>query len=130
MGCGDDSEAEMLVKLAQTLSDDTTVQEDLFKALVGPTVLQTGGVSPAIQAYMKASLRDTFYQVDPESDYIYHTLVGTVPGAPLADILFQLAMVRFHARLRSELAALDLQVKVFASSHEGGSFVFCAGMGG
>ena len=61
---------------------------------------------------MKASLRDTFYQMDPESDYIYHTLVGTVPGAPLADILFQLAMVRFHARLRSELAALDLQVKV------------------
>ena len=51
--------------------------------------------------------------MDPTSDVVYSTLVGTVPGAPLADILFQLAMVRFHARVRAALAEEDLQVKVF-----------------
>ena len=113
VGCDDyQLEATALVRLIQALSGDPHVQEDLFKVLVGPSILQAGGVSPAVCGYMKASLRNTFYQLDTESDVLYHTLVGTVPGAPLADILFQLAMTRFHARLRSALAEENLQVQV------------------
>ena len=113
VGCEDyQLEATALVRLIQALSGDPHVQEDLFKVLVGPSILQAGGVSPAVCGYMKASLRNTFYQLDTESDVLYHTLVGTVPGAPLADVLFQLAMTRFHARLRNALSEASLQVQV------------------
>ena len=113
VGCDDhQQEAKALVKLVHSLSEDEVVREDLFKVLVGPTVLQQGGVSPAVCSYMQAGLRNTFYRVDPDSDVVYRTLVGTVPGAPLADVLYQLAMVRFHSRVRDALAEHDLQVKV------------------
>ena len=57
MGCDKDAlEAKVLIRLAQTLSDDEIVQENLFKTLIGPTVLQTGGVETAARAYMQASL--------------------------------------------------------------------------
>ena len=113
VGCDKDAvEANVLIRLVQTLSDDEIVQENLFKTLIGPTVLQTGGVEPAVQAYMQASLRNTFYQTDTESETVYRTLAGTVPGAPLADVLFQLAMTRFHSRVRVALAEANLQVQV------------------
>ena len=43
---------------------------------------------------------------------MYRTLAGTVPSAPLADVLFQLAMTRFHSRARVALAEKNLQVQV------------------
>ena len=105
-------ETELLIELVHSLADDEIVRADLFRVLVGPTVLQTGGVSLAICEYMRASLRNTYFQTDPASDTVYGTLVGTVPGAPLADVLFQLAMTRFHCRVREALKTQGLQVTV------------------
>ena len=41
---------------------------------------------------------------------IYKTRTGSVPGAPLADVIYQLAMVGFHKQLREMLQEEGLQV--------------------
>ena len=95
-------EPAVLVKFIQSMTDDVFVQEDLFRVLVAPTILETGQTDPALCAYLRASLRNMYYQVDPDSAILWPSYAGTVPGAPLADVLFQLAMIRFHKRVRDE----------------------------
>ncbi|CAE7464515.1 unnamed protein product [Symbiodinium sp. CCMP2456] len=56
--------------------------------------LATAGVNPATIATLQASMSHTWYTTLLDSEQVYETSKGTVPGAPLADILFQYV---FHA---------------------------------
>ena len=51
--------------------------------------LEAAGVNTATVAALQATLSGTWYTTLPEAKEVFSTEKGTVPGAPLADLLFQ-----------------------------------------
>ena len=51
--------------------------------------LEAAGVNTAAIATLQASLSGTWYTTLPDASEVFRTEKGTVPGAPLADLLFQ-----------------------------------------
>ncbi|CAE7776145.1 unnamed protein product, partial [Symbiodinium necroappetens] len=75
---------------------ETDITEYFLAALPETGALLDAGVQPGTQAFLHTFMRHTWFCTDPQSERVYHTQVGTVPGAPLADLLFQYAA---HAAL-------------------------------
>ena len=89
--------AAKIVGSIEEMHKDEQVRADLFRLLCGPSILAQGG---------------TPQFVGQGHNSIYLTKAGTIPGSPLADIVFQLALVRFHRNLQERLRAQDLLVTV------------------
>ena len=114
IGFTQDDSGERIVALVESLHEDEDIRSDLYKTFFGPSILETAGVPQEIQSYLRQSLSDTFFQLDINRSAIYKTYAGTLPGAPLADVMFQLAMIRFQAQLRQQLESEGLQVRARA----------------
>eukprot|EP00439_Symbiodinium_sp_Y106_P065681 s641_g10.t1 len=66
--------------------------------------LERAGVCPATVQLMQAAFTDTWFAVSTTSGSVYATQRGTVPGSPVADILFQFV-------LSAAMECLDAQLK-------------------
>ncbi|CAE7826695.1 unnamed protein product, partial [Symbiodinium sp. CCMP2456] len=66
--------------------------------------LAGAGVNEATCDFLRASMKRTWYTTNPQSARVYETSKGTIPGAPLADILFQYV-------LHAAISALDFLLK-------------------
>ena len=122
---GAQEDHNMLIKAIELMHEDEDVRSDLFKLLMGPSILEQAKVPPAVQAFLSTSLTNTFFQLDVDRTTVYRTQAGSMPGSPLADVIYQLAMVGFHRQLREQLKNDGLQVLVMDSctSHSGASSV-------
>ena len=83
---------------------DHDVVEAFLAFLPERGALETAGVSPAVVASLQNSMSKTWYTTSPDDTTVYRTSKGTVPGAPLADLLFQYV-------LHAAVSALDLLLR-------------------
>ena len=100
------------MSIIEDMHDDETVRADVFRFLCGPSILEQASAPPFVQAFLRSQFHGTFFQLGRGTQDNYLTQAGTVPGAPLADILFQLALVTFHRRLQHRLRQAGLLVTV------------------
>ena len=119
----DDGEAgvDRIVSIIEDMHDDETVRADVFRLLCGPSILEQASAPSFVQSFLRSQFHGTFFQLGRGTQDIYLTQAGTVPGAPLADILFQLALVAFHRRLQERLRQAELLVVVQVPTGNGGS---------
>ena len=112
---GADESPKGLIAVVEALHESEEIRQELMQLIVRPSILEETGVPPAIRTLLKACLTDTFFQLDADSQVVYKTSAGSMPGSPLADIIYQLAMIRFQEQLRECLRAEGLQVVICAS---------------
>ena len=71
-------------------------------------LLQEGGVPEEMRRLLHTLLEGTWYTTDPHQRDIYRTTYGTVPGAPLADILFVITYTVFVEAFQNALCNAGL----------------------
>ena len=79
--------------------------EDWRKLLQDNDILGNACVPPEICHLLRHSLCRTWFTLDPEDGEVYRSSKGTVPGAPLADLLFVLTYTIFVDGLMHDLQA-------------------------
>ena len=73
-----------------SLHDDPYITDQLRALLRAGDVMLAGNIAASVCDALRCSLSSTWYTALPTHDEIYRSVTGTVPGAPLADLLFQL----------------------------------------
>ena len=96
--------------LATKVSDDPNVQDAFLTGALGPGLLEHAGVPVGLRHYIACSLRQTWFLIGDQNLFITRT--GTMPGAPLADIIFQFAFAQFLEKAHSHLQSLGLLMSV------------------
>lgn len=85
---------------------------ELFHAFrdqsLAPTALQQAGVSPHIQAQVRALLTGTWFRIRNQPDTLTSTATGTRPGDSVADILYAFIMTRYLTALQSRIDDMRL----------------------
>ena len=104
------SSPQELESFVQALQPNAELQDQLIAQLLGPGLLQQAGVPSAVREYLRDSMRGSWFCLQPESLRGWQTCSGTVPGTPLADILFQFVQTSFLKNLRRQLGELNLVV--------------------
>ena len=110
--------AARIVGIIEDMHTDEQVRADLFRLLCGPSVLAQAGAPPFVQSFLRTGFHGSHFCVGENHEKNYLTQAGTIPGSPLADIVFQLALVRFHRNLQERLRAQDLLVTIACPSPE------------
>ena len=116
--------AARIAGIIEEMHTDEQVRADLFRLLCGPSILAQAGTPQFVQNFLRAGFHGVHLCVGTDPNHVYLTQAGTIPGSPLADIVFQLALVRFHRNLQERLRAQDLLVTMTCSPPD------CHGKGG
>ncbi|CAE7940579.1 unnamed protein product [Symbiodinium sp. KB8] len=82
-------DAAALQDFIQSLQLDPEVQLRISNAIAGKGALERAALPPAIVRLLRIAFCRTWFTVDASSTQIYQTAKGTIPGSPLADLLFQ-----------------------------------------
>ena len=98
--------ATQIEELARLVSPDPDVQDAFLAAALGPGLLQHSGVSNGLRQFLASTLSQTWFLIGDQSVFV--TKTGTMPGAPLADLIFQFAFAHFLQRARHRLRELEL----------------------
>ena len=92
---------EQLMASIERIHPDEDHRRILAAALVGPGLLASA--EPAVQAYVRSILHGAWMTTHADASTLFEATTGTTPGAPLADVLFQLvfpvALRDLHDRL-------------------------------
>ena len=107
-------ETQRLQTFLQKLHHTQEEQDALLAALAGPGILAQAGVPDGLVSFLQSALRDSWFSICPYDGTLQATQTGTVPGTPLADILFQFAQSRFMHGLSERLQSESLQTVVMA----------------
>ena len=99
-----------LRRMVDMLSPDEKERDRLMADLLGPGLLRQSGVPEPLCQMLRASMNSTWFSLDSR---VYSTTTGTMPGAPLADLLFQFVFTRFISRVKQEVAEHALGNDVF-----------------
>ena len=95
--------AAQMDRLAEAIHPSPDIQMVVRAFLTRSPVLAKNGVAPAICQVLQASLERTWFSVDTIEQLVYASQRGTVPGAPLADMLFQFTFGLFVSGLEQRL---------------------------
>ena len=106
----DSSAEDALLQLVHVLSPDEAERDSLLADLLGPGLLQQAGIPEPLRNMLHASMHRTWFCMDSR---VYSTTTGTMPGAPLADLLFEVVFTRFISRVRREISEHALGNDVF-----------------
>ena len=101
-GFGDGLE---LLRFVEAVFSDEEDRRCLYTALVGPGILAESCAPTTLHNYIRATVDKTWFSLDLGSGACYKTLTGTSPGAPLADVLYQLISTRFLDQVKCALEA-------------------------
>ena len=82
-------DAEALHGFIQSLQLDQDVRLRISNAIAGQGALERAELPPAVVRFLRIAFCKTWFTVDAGSEQIYQTAKGTIPGSPLADLLFQ-----------------------------------------
>ena len=104
---------QQIERLVQLISPDETIQEAILTAAFAPGLLASADVSPALRDYLASSLHRTWFLIGNQA--IFRTHAGSMPGAPLADLVFQFAFGHFMERAYERIHQLDLDLMVSAN---------------
>ena len=74
--------------LLSALHPDPKKQDVLFAMLTGPGLLTKSDTPRGVYSYLQAAMSNSWYTLRPESGICFRTSTGTVPGTPIADLLF------------------------------------------
>ena len=81
--------ADYLAELADAVYDCPRDRLQFLADAIGPGLLSTAGVDPAVRSLLAASLTGTWFATGDADLHFYKTRTGTSPGSPLADVQFQ-----------------------------------------
>ena len=84
--------AEERAKWIAALPLEPGVKAVYLDVVQGRSCLEHAQISDMAQRLVSAGFRATWFTTLPEDDLIFKTAAGTIPGAPLADLLLQLAI--------------------------------------
>ena len=82
-----------------SLHEDVYLTDRIKAMLRTHDVLEAGRIAHDVQDALRGSLCVTWYTALPTHQEIYQSVTGTVPGAPLADLLFQLTFAMCMSKL-------------------------------
>ena len=102
--------AQEMQTFLEGLHADPEVQARFAALIWGPGLLTEAGVASGIKNFIRSTFEGSWMSLQPELGRFYLTTTGTVPGAPLADILFVFLGSLFLERLRSRLEERGLLV--------------------
>ncbi|CAE7314008.1 unnamed protein product, partial [Symbiodinium sp. CCMP2456] len=109
------TEEELQAKLVEA-QVEPEVAARYKAAFQGQGALGRAGVPADVVAFLRASLRGTWFSVDEKATQAYATTCGTLPGAPNADISFQYAAQASLAALERHLADEGISARLAAPS--------------
>ena len=100
------SDVRKLEELLCALHPDVEMRDALFAQLLGPGLLKSSGTPAGVCNYIRASMKQSWFTMLPgqtgQGDCV-RTCTGTVPGTPLADLLYQQVQTVFLDGLRRRL---------------------------
>ncbi|CAE7867369.1 unnamed protein product [Symbiodinium necroappetens] len=100
----------------QGLPVEAEVRQRFVQSLKQHGALTSAKIPEAVQRLLKTTLSATWFTTDPANFVAQHTFAGTIPGAPLADLLFQFCLDLVLHALADHLEAEDIQARLF---HDG-----------
>ena len=112
-------DADKIRAMLVALHPEQSKQDELFAILMGPGLLKEAGTPEGICGYLQAAMSNSWFSLQPGSGICFRTRTGTVPGTPLADLLYQEIQTIFLDGLRLRLRELQLQVRSFTGRSEG-----------
>ena len=112
------SEECCLAEWVHKLHSDGRITDALRDLLRQKDLLAAASVADEIRQLLRTGLNRTWYTVDPAHTQVYRTHFGTVPGAPLADLLFVMTYTVFIDSLMAALQQAGLRCGIAGPSHE------------
>ncbi|CAE7501382.1 unnamed protein product [Symbiodinium sp. KB8] len=109
LGQGDDEQRRQWI--AQ-LPIEVAIKEIYLDLVSGESCLQHAQVEAMTQRLVQAGFTATWFATRPQHEVIFRTRAGTIPGAPLADILFQIVAAPAFDCLQQCLDREDLSVSI------------------
>ena len=106
--CQEDT--EQLHRFACMLFEDEEDRNNFLAVALGPSLLETAEVPLPVRRMVAASMQRTWFSTGPDHQHIFRTQTGTMPGAPLADLLFQYTFTAFLTKMQEQLAQGGLGV--------------------
>ena len=100
----------------QGLPVEAEVRQRFVQGLKQHGALASAKIPEAVQRLLKTTLGATWFTTAPANSVAQHTSAGTIPGAPLADLLFQFCLDLVLHALADHLEAEDIQARIF---HDG-----------
>ena len=102
--CGHDA----LLAAVERIHPQPDMQRQLLAALAGPGLMQD---APApVKHYVRSVLAHAWFSTDAQADQLCATCTGTSPGAPLADVLFQIIFTTALQSIQHQLRENGLEV--------------------
>ena len=107
-----ENEVQFLEALFGRLGFTDHQQSSLLAALQGPGIFARAGVAASLQQFLRTSLQGTWFTMGHgcNSLPVQHTQSGTVPGTPLADLLYAFVQSSFQKAVHDELREAGLAV--------------------
>ena len=97
------SSPEQLQAFVEALHGDVSEQNRLLAVLAGPGLLSTAAVPHGLICFLRNAMVDSWFAMSLFEDRLQATHTGSVPGTPLADILYQYTQTVFLQGLSERL---------------------------
>ena len=110
LSCQSSEDLHFLEETFKQLGFDDEQQLHLLALLHDGGEFEVAGVPSTLQTFLRTCLSGTWFTMFNGCDAhdVIHTKSGTVPGTPLADILFAFVQARFQRSLQQEMAECNL----------------------
>ena len=105
LSCKTEADYDFLESAFQKLGLNDEQQLVVLAAMRGSGEFDMAGVPPALEDFLRKCLRGTWFTMFDgcHPHQLIHTRSGTVPGTPLADVLFAFVQARFQRTLQEEM---------------------------
>ena len=104
-----------LQALMDELQPDRQQQTDLVAMLFGPGLWRQAGVHAGLRSFLgflQVALKHTWFTVQACNREIFSTRTGSVPGTPLADMVYQFLQASMLKRVKADFKDLGLQLQI------------------
>ena len=101
-----------LQSLMDELQPDRQQQTELVAMLFGPGLLEQAGVHAGLRSFLQVMLSHTWFTMKACSKDVFATRTGSVPGTPLADMVYQFLQSGMLRRVQADLAGCGMQLVV------------------
>ena len=110
--CTEQSDVDFLEQLFKDLLLTDEQQSVVLAAMRKAGALSAAGVHPALEAFLHQCLNGTWFTMGDGScsETVYWTRSGSVPGTPLADLLFAFIQAEFYRAVQSDLCNQGIRV--------------------
>ncbi|OLP98776.1 hypothetical protein AK812_SmicGene18747 [Symbiodinium microadriaticum] len=120
LGNEDTEDVDTIQWLAETCFEDESSRLRFAAAITAPGLLSSSGTPEVIRRLIISNLDRSWFATGPAGTHVFATHSGTVPGAPLADVLFQEVFTTALVQLRGRMA----DAGVLATFHTKGGASF------